>query len=101
MHLLTTLNDERVHLIGHSYGAYLALIVAMRRPNLIGRLVLAEPPIIPLFTSFPPKPHEILTLLATQPMTALPIIRFAATGLGPATAAAQEERSRLGAQTFR
>jgi pimeloyl-ACP methyl ester carboxylesterase len=54
----------------------------------VGNLVLAEPPVIPLLTSFPPKPREMVKLLVTRPGTALPIIKFAATGLGPATSAA-------------
>lgn len=89
-YICKSLATPRPHLVGHSYGAYLALLVAMRNPGLVGRLVLAEPPVIPLFTSYPPKPQEILWLLITRPKTALPIIKFAATGLGPATAAAKK-----------
>ena len=89
--VLGSLDRKHVHLVGHSYGAYLALMVAIRNPVLVGNLVLAEPPVIPLFTSFPPKPQEILTLLVTRPGTALPIIKFAATGLGPAASAARKD----------
>jgi len=88
--ILLLSGGKPTHLIGHSYGAYLALLIAIRRPDLVADLVLAEPPVIPLFTSFPPKPYEILKLLVTRPKTALSIIRFAATGLGPATAAAKK-----------
>jgi pimeloyl-ACP methyl ester carboxylesterase len=87
--LIKSLDITGTHIVGHSYGAYLALMVAIRNPTLLGNLVLAEPPVIPLFTSFPPKPHEILKLLVTRPKTALPIIKFAATGLGPAASAAR------------
>ncbi len=89
--LLQQLGLAGAHIVGHSYGAYLALMVAIRNPTLLGRLVLAEPPVIPLFTSFPPKPQEVLWLLVTKPNTALPIIRFAATGLGPASSAAKND----------
>jgi pimeloyl-ACP methyl ester carboxylesterase len=88
--VLRSLDGTKAHLVGHSYGAYLALMIAIREPSLVGNLVLAEPPVIPLFTSFPPKPQEILGLLLTRPRTALPIIRFATTGLGPATSAARK-----------
>jgi pimeloyl-ACP methyl ester carboxylesterase len=88
--LVKSLDITGAHIVGHSYGAYLALMVAIRNPTLLGSLVLAEPPVIPLFTSFPPKPHEILKLLVTRPKTALPIIKFAATGLGPAATAARK-----------
>lgn len=80
-----------VHLVGHSYGAYLSLMAAVSEPSLVNKLVLAEPPVIPLFTSFPPRPQEILALLVTRPRTALPIIRFALTGLAPATSAARKD----------
>ncbi len=89
--LLQQLELAGAHLVGHSYGAYLALMVAIRKPDLVGRLVLAEPPVIPLFTSFPPRPQEILELLVTRPKTAIPIIRFAATGLAPASSAARKD----------
>lgn len=89
VNVLQTLDAESAHVVGHSYGAYLALIVAIRSPHLVRSLVLAEAPVIPLFTSFPPEPLEILRLLTSRPKTALSIIKFAATGLGPATAAAK------------
>jgi pimeloyl-ACP methyl ester carboxylesterase len=97
--LLRSPENTCAHLVGHSYGAYLVLLVAIRNPILTGRLVLAEPPVIPLFTSFPPKPYEILKLLVTRPATALPIIKFAVTGLGPATLAAKKDDME-GAMTY-
>jgi pimeloyl-ACP methyl ester carboxylesterase len=36
-------SDEKVHLVGHSYGAGVALHVALRRPDRIGSLSLYEP----------------------------------------------------------
>lgn len=108
--LLRSLDAPGAHLVGHSYGAYLALMIAIRDPSMVDALVLAEPPVIPLFTSFPPKLGEILRLLLARPGTALPIIRFAATGLGPATSAAKKNdmegammrfgRAVLGRKTF-
>jgi non-heme chloroperoxidase len=37
-----------VHLVGSSWGAYVALALVLRRPELVCSLVLAEPPILPL-----------------------------------------------------
>jgi non-heme chloroperoxidase len=90
VNVLQTLDSDSAHVVGHSYGAYLALMVAIKNPNLVRSLVLAEAPVIPLFTSFPPEPLEILKLLTSRPKTALSIIKFVATGLGPATAAARQ-----------
>jgi pimeloyl-ACP methyl ester carboxylesterase len=36
-------SDEKVHLVGHSYGGGVALYVALRRPNRIASLSLYEP----------------------------------------------------------
>lgn len=35
-----------MHLLGHSYGAYTALLAAIEAPGTIRTLVLAEPPIM-------------------------------------------------------
>jgi pimeloyl-ACP methyl ester carboxylesterase len=87
--LLHSLNSGPVHIVGHSYGAFLGLLLAMREPALVRTLVLAEPPVITLFVSNQPKPLEILRLLLTRPRTATAIIKLGAQGLGPATAAAK------------
>ncbi len=40
---LKALNLKKVHLIGHSYGASIALMAALDNPGLVGSLVLGEP----------------------------------------------------------
>lgn len=109
--LLLTLDAAPAHLVGHSYGAFLCLLLAVRNPELVRTLVLAEPPVITLFVSNTPKPLELLKLLLTRPRTAAAIVKLGATGLGPAAAAAKrgdmEEATRrfgtaaLGAEPFR
>ncbi len=86
--LLHSLDAAPAHLVGHSYGAFLALLLAMESPALVRSLVLAEPPAITLFVSNQPKPLELLKLLVTRPRTAVAIIKLGALGLGPAAAAA-------------
>jgi len=44
---LKALKLEKAHLIGHSYGAAVALIAAVEEPALAGSLILAEPSPIP------------------------------------------------------
>jgi pimeloyl-ACP methyl ester carboxylesterase len=78
-----------VHLAGHSYGGFLGLLVALREPGLVRSLVLEEPPVVPLLASDPSSPSEILRLLFGRPRAALSLLRFGATGIGPATAAAR------------
>jgi non-heme chloroperoxidase len=48
--LLLTLDLAPAHVVGSSYGAYTALVLAREHPNLVRSLVLAEPPIIHLLT---------------------------------------------------
>lgn len=43
---LDRLGIGSVHLVGHSYGAYTALVYALDHPERVRSLVLAEPPII-------------------------------------------------------
>ncbi len=44
--LIKKLNLGKVHLIGHSYGAYAALLLAVKHPELVRTLVLAEAPVL-------------------------------------------------------
>lgn len=88
--LLNTLKAKPAHLIGHSYGALIALVLASEEPQYVRSLVLAEPPAVSLFVSDPPKPLEFLKLLFSRPRTALAIIKFGAKGLEPARKAARK-----------
>ncbi len=90
--IIESLDGGPAHLVGHSYGGYVSLMVALRRPDLIRSLVLIEPPVVPLYLSDPPNPTELVKLLATRPRTAAALIRFAATGLIPATKAARDDQ---------
>src|SRR2546422_32430 len=51
--LIEALGLERVHLVGSSYGAYVALLVTLRRPDLVRWVLLAEPPITPWLSRTP------------------------------------------------
>jgi non-heme chloroperoxidase len=46
--LITKLRLGRVHVVGHSYGAFTALFLAARHPELVKTLVLAEAPAVSL-----------------------------------------------------
>ncbi len=98
--LICALDLAPVHLVGHSYGAFLCLLLAMREPSLVRTLVLAEPPVITLFVSSTPKPLEILKLLATRPRTAAALIKFGAKGVAPARQAFLRGDMKAGIRTF-
>ena len=44
--LIRKLALGKVHVVGHSYGAYTALFLAVRHPELVRTLTFAEPPVI-------------------------------------------------------
>ena len=46
--LITQLKATPAHLVGSSYGAYVALALAMAHPELVRSLVLGEPGVLPL-----------------------------------------------------
>jgi pimeloyl-ACP methyl ester carboxylesterase len=85
--LLSALDAAPAHMVGHSYGGLVALLLAMQAPQSVRTLVLCEPPVITLFVSNTPTPVEILTLLLHRLRIAAAILQFGVTGAGPATAA--------------
>jgi pimeloyl-ACP methyl ester carboxylesterase len=44
--LINKLNLGKAHLVGHSYGAYAALLLAVKHPELVRTVTLAEPPVV-------------------------------------------------------
>jgi len=51
--LLLQLDLAPAHVVGSSYGAYTALVLALEHPELVRSVVLGEPPILPLLTRTP------------------------------------------------
>ena len=45
---IQSLNAGPVHLVGHSYGAFTALLTTINHPELVKSCVLGEPPVAPL-----------------------------------------------------
>jgi len=84
---LREIDAAPAHLIGNSYGAFLGLLAAVRHPDVVRTLVLEEPPVSPLFVSFPPRPAELLRLLVTRPRTAIALLSWMAGTFAPLTKA--------------
>lgn len=51
--LVRKLNLQKVHIVGHSYGAYTALLFALQHPDQTRTITLAEAPIVPWLTELP------------------------------------------------
>jgi len=98
--LLNAIGAAPAHLVGHSYGAYLCLLLAIRQPEVVRSLVLVEPPVLPLFVDIPPKPSQLGRLFVGRPRTAAAIIKFAATGFAPAAAAVRRGDAGRGMRIF-
>lgn len=81
--LLRALDLAPAHLVGNSWGGFIALLTALRYTELVRSLTVEEPPVIPLFMSTPPKPQEIITVLLTRPRTGTALVGFMASGFVP------------------
>ena len=57
--LIKELHLGRVHVIGHSYGAYTSLFLAVRHPELVRSLVIAEAPAVSLLGYLPGEQAEL------------------------------------------
>ena len=100
-----------VQLVGHSYGAFMGLLLASMEKAMVRSLVLTEPPVVPLVVSIPPKPSHLLKLFLTSPRMAIAVAKLGGRGLDAAAAATRrgdrEEALRLmgsavlGPETFR
>jgi pimeloyl-ACP methyl ester carboxylesterase len=63
--LLGSLNIHSAHLIGHSYGAFGALLTALEYPELARSLVLAEPPVNRWLLGLPEHKHLYDEMMTT------------------------------------
>lgn len=89
--LIEKLQLGKVHLVGNSSGAFICLLAAQKRPDLVRTLTLEEPPVVSMFLqALPPKPAEVFKLLRASPLTLASFIRFGAGTIGPATKAFQK-----------
>ena len=76
---LREIDAAPAHLVGNSQGAFIALLAAVRHPDVVRTLVLEEPPVLPLFVkSVPPRPADLLRLLLNRPRTLFGLLRFVA-----------------------
>ena len=99
---LVELDAGPVHLVGHSSpGGFGALLVASSHPELLRSLVLLEPPAFPLLgVNVPPRPLQLMRLLARRPKVALAFITFGARGVGPALKAFDRGEDERGLRVF-
>jgi pimeloyl-ACP methyl ester carboxylesterase len=99
--LIETLRLGKVHLVGNSSGAFVCLLAAQQRPDLVRTLTLEEPPVVSMFLqALPPRPAELLELLFSSPGALVALLRFGAGAIGPATKAFQEGKDSAALDLF-
>lgn len=82
--LIESLGIAPVHLVGHSYGGFVAAYLAAEHPDLVRTLVLVEPAIATLLVEDPNSSGQMFALLIGNPGVALSARRFQSGSLVPA-----------------
>ena len=98
--LVETLELGRVHLVGNSWGGFVCLVTALKRPDLVRSMVVQEPPVLPLFFSFPPKPWELLAVLVSRPRTGKALLSMMTRAVLPSVAALKRNELEEGVRIF-
>ena len=85
--LIETLGLGPTDLMGNSWGGFICLVVARDRPELVRKLVVQEPPMVPLFLGAPPSPLALFKTLVTRPKTGRALAGMIFGGMQPTQAA--------------
>ena len=97
---LTTTHSNPAHLVGHSQGAFIILLLAITYPTYVRSLTLIEPPVFSLYLNNPPSVWKLLQLFYTHPTLAIQMMRFASTTLARSKKAARQNDDALSARIF-
>jgi len=81
--LIKELGVAPVHLIGHSYGGFIAAYCASKNPEVVRTLTLVDPAVSTLLVQDPKNPIQFLSLLLRSPSTALSAAKFTTGSLNP------------------
>jgi pimeloyl-ACP methyl ester carboxylesterase len=98
--LVENLRLGQVHLVGNSWGGFVCLLTALKRSDLVRSLVVQEPPVLPLFFSFPPKPWELLAVLVSRPRTGKALLNMIQRAVLPSVAALKPNELEDGVRIF-
>jgi pimeloyl-ACP methyl ester carboxylesterase len=82
--LIETLEAVPAHVVGHSWGALITLMLARQKPDFCRSLILIEPPVVSMYVRIPPKSVELIGLFLRAPRLAIAIMKLGAGALSPA-----------------
>jgi pimeloyl-ACP methyl ester carboxylesterase len=85
--LTKSLGAGPIHLVGHSYGGFIAAYCASKNPELVKTLTLVDPAVSTLLVRDPKNPIQFLSLLVRSPSTAVSAAKFTTGSLNPSLAA--------------
>lgn len=85
--LIHNVSSSPVHLVGHSYGGFVAAYTASTHPELVRTLTLIEPAISTMLLKNRKSLVEFLSLLLRSPSTAISAAKFQRGSLDPSLAA--------------
>ncbi len=98
--LIRKLELPPAHLVGHSFGGFIAILCAQRHPDLVRSLVLAEPAVMPIIINNPQNPVNLLALFLKSPSTATALMRLASRSFIPGQKALQRGDFQQAARIF-
>ena len=88
--LIEKLGVSPVHLVGHSYGGFIAAFLAADHPDLVRSLVLVEPAVSTLLVENANSKAQMLSLLLRSPSVARSARRFVNGSLNPSFTALEK-----------
>lgn len=98
--LIETLGANPAHVVGHSWGGLITLMLALQRPDLMRSAVLIEPPVISMHVNIPPKISQMLKLFIQSPKLAVAIAKLGGGVLAKAEAAFREGDDKTAIERF-
>ncbi len=85
--LIQNLSLSPAHVVGHSYGGFIAAYSAAMHPEYVRTLTLIEPAVSTILLKNRKSPTELLSLLLRSPSTAISAAKFQRNSLDPSLAA--------------
>jgi len=98
--LIEMRGDEAAHIVGHSWGGLITLMLALQRPEFLRSAVLIEPPVISMHVNIPPRLSQMARLFLRSPRLAIAIAKLGGSVLAQAEKAFRRGDDRAAIERF-